>query len=193
MIERSPDGTSRVPDACQSYDPTNRDPSWTTHSSNPVSPFKVVPDTAKPDDVICGKNRRPAFLHVGNQRFRSIVQSFREEYQNARRREEKTRIATTIALIVEKRGGRFMKLDNDLGVWYYLDAEKVHEKISHALRSAQGPASVGRPKKIPADLVELTPEENEDYQELLRVQQAILSVLLKPHRERKRSLASLKR
>jgi hypothetical protein len=144
----------------------------------------VAHDVVKPEDVICGKDSR-AYLH--NKRFRSIVQSFREDYQNARRREEKTRIATTIASMVEQRGGRFIKLDEDLGVWYCLDAEKVHEKISHALRSAKDPESAGRPTKKPIDLFELTSEENADYQELLRVQQAVLSELLKQDEERARS------
>jgi len=49
---------------------------------------------------------------VGNRRFRKLVQDFHPIYLLARRK-EKPLLARTIVLIIRKRGGRFLKKDED--------------------------------------------------------------------------------
>jgi hypothetical protein len=45
-------------------------------------------------DVICGRGKSVA--HPGNQRFRDLVLARKEEYQKAKRRDDKTRITSEI-------------------------------------------------------------------------------------------------
>jgi hypothetical protein len=66
-------------------------------------------------DVLYGRGRGGSiYSRVGNRRFRKLVQDFQPTYLSARRR-EKPLLARTIVLIIRKRGGRFLKMDDDSG------------------------------------------------------------------------------
>ena len=51
-------------------------------------------------DILCGRGKSTA--HPGNQRFRQIILSRREEYQQATRRDDKTRITFEIVESLRK-------------------------------------------------------------------------------------------
>ena len=52
-------------------------------------------------DILCGRGKSAA--HPGNQRFRQIIQSRRDEYQRAVRRDDKTKI--TFEIVESLRNG----------------------------------------------------------------------------------------
>jgi len=57
--------------------------------------------TPMPMDVICGRGK--SVSHPGNQRFRELVAERKDEYQRARRRDDKTKI--TFEIVEELRRG----------------------------------------------------------------------------------------
>jgi len=83
-------------------------------------------------DVLCGRGGGTN-SQVGNRRFRKLVQDFQPTYLLARRK-EKPLLARTIVLIIRKRGGRFLKKDEDTGELYEVGDPKAEAKTSQALR-----------------------------------------------------------
>jgi hypothetical protein len=89
-------------------------------------------------DVVCGREKL-CYSHPGNRAFRDLVRARSRRYKEATRRNDKTDIAQEIAWEVERRGGRFLQRSSDVGGgggWVPVDPDKVHDKISHALRIA---------------------------------------------------------
>jgi len=99
---------------------------------------RVYVDYVDAADVVCGRDKWSQ-EHPGNQRFRGFVQSHRDRYQGAQRRADKTCITNEVISLVHRDGGRFLKRDEDSGMWYVLDQVSVHDKVSHALRSSKPP------------------------------------------------------
>jgi hypothetical protein len=83
-------------------------------------------------DVLCGRGGGTN-SQVGNRRFRKLVQDFQPTYLLARRK-EKPLLARTIVLILRKRGGRFLKKDDENGELYEVGDLKAEAKTSQALR-----------------------------------------------------------
>jgi hypothetical protein len=83
-------------------------------------------------DVLCGRGGGTN-SQVGNRRFRQLVQDFQPTYLLARRK-EKPLLARTIVLIIRKRGGRFLKKDDDSGELFEVGDAKAEAKTSQALR-----------------------------------------------------------
>jgi hypothetical protein len=83
-------------------------------------------------DVLCGRGGGTN-SQVGNRRFRKLVQDFQPTYLLARRK-EKPLLARTIVLIIRKRGGRFLKKDEDSGELFEVGDLKAEAKTSQALR-----------------------------------------------------------
>ena len=106
----------------------------------PMSP--VTPPSEQPivesladvntHDVLCGRGGGTN-SQIGNRRFRKLVQEFQPTYLLARRK-EKPLLARTIVLIIRKRGGRFLKKDEDSGELYEVGDAKAEAKTSQALR-----------------------------------------------------------
>lgn len=88
-------------------------------------------------DVICGRGRK-AFNHVGNERFRKLVESRLEEYSNAAAKLEKSYILSDIVCEVRQRSpqGGFVKRDSSSGRWYEVGDFLAREKTSQAFRDA---------------------------------------------------------
>jgi hypothetical protein len=107
-------------------------------------------------DVLCGKDKI-CYTHPGNKIYRALIASYFREYQGAARRDVKTQITAFIVAEVEQSGGRFLKPSGapspssaaawsspvaaaccpDMGRWELEDMDKVHDKVSHALRTAK--------------------------------------------------------
>jgi hypothetical protein len=83
-------------------------------------------------DVLCGRGGGTN-SQIGNRRFRKLVQEFQPIYLLARRK-EKPLLARTIVLIIRKRGGRFLKKDEETGELYEVGDDKAEAKTSQALR-----------------------------------------------------------
>ena len=128
------------------------------------------------DDIMCGRDR---FIHShpGNHRFRRLISDYRERYQSAKHRDEKTRMTTEVVDTVKGYGGRFLKQEG--GFWREVDQSYAHEKVSHALRSAKDPnrANPKRTRNIP--IRPPSAEEERFFQIMLADQQAIYQRLRK--------------
>jgi hypothetical protein len=134
--------------------------------------------TVQPKDVLCGRDRR-AHNHPGNKRFRSIVQSYREKYQSAPRREDKNRITNEIIQRVLREGGRFLRLEEETGQWVLVDSSGAHDKVSHALRSAKEPRRTRGVISEDGELSFATPHEQSKFRKLSSTQQSIFEELMK--------------
>ena len=83
-------------------------------------------------DVLCGRGGGTN-SQIGNKRFRKLVQEFQPTYLLARRK-EKPLLARSIVLIIRKRGGRFLRKDEETGMLYEVGDTKAEAKTSQALR-----------------------------------------------------------
>lgn len=83
-------------------------------------------------DVLCGRGGGTN-SQIGNKRFRKLVQEFQPTYLLARRK-EKPLLARTIVLIIRKRGGRFLRKDDETGMLFEVGDAKAEAKTSQALR-----------------------------------------------------------
>jgi hypothetical protein len=74
---------------------------------------------------------------VGNRRFRTIVASALDEYNDASSKWAKSMVATKIVGAIHADGGRFLKQrkGND-EAWYELTTQEAKAKVSHAIRDA---------------------------------------------------------
>ena len=105
--------------------------------TEPVTPPSKVPVCESPGDVnsydvLCGRGGGTN-SQIGNRRFRKLVQDFQPIYLLARRK-DKPLLARTIVLIIRKRGGRFLKKDDETGELYEVGDAKAEAKTSQALR-----------------------------------------------------------
>lgn len=95
-------------------------------------PLCDSPAAINSHDVLCGRGGGTN-SQIGNRRFRQLVQEFQPTYLLARRK-EKPLLARTIVLIIRKRGGRFLKKDDETGELYEVGDSKAEAKTSQALR-----------------------------------------------------------
>ena len=121
-------------------------------------------------DVYCGRDKRN-HSHPGNKRFRDLIQANRDRYQNAALREYKTRITSDIIDMVHSYGGRFLRLDEASNTWYQVDGAYIHDKVSHALRSARDPLRPKVQKKRLAKIEGPTAAEDEAFWRLVAKQE----------------------
>jgi len=145
------------------------------------TPYKRRPSLTDPyivesvfeNDVLCGRDSHST-AHLGNKRFRSIIQSNCERYQRAEKRAEKTQITNEIIAIICNEGGRFLKFDDKLGCWVQVESAYIKDKISHALRSAK----VQQKREGDAFTQSSDDEVEEAFQKLSCIQQQTYSTLL---------------
>lgn len=169
-------------DSCDEQQFPDKTPSSGCDHKNSVTP--TAESSIGLYDVVCGRERL-VHTHTGNKWFRKIVQQYREPYQSAGRREEKTRITGEIVSVVEAKGGRFVKFDDEFGIWTEASGSVVHEKVSHALRSAKDPDLVRKRRKHTTESKPAsTPEEDKAFQGMLSVQQFLFVELARQERGR---------
>lgn len=97
-------------------------------------PLDFVPGE---NDVICGRGRK-AFSHIGNERFRRLVEGRLAEYSSASSKLEKSYILSDIVVEVRQisPNGGFVKRDTQSGRWYEVGDFLAREKTSQAFRDA---------------------------------------------------------
>jgi hypothetical protein len=152
---------------------------WGTEDEVPQRPAAKIPGV-NATDVLCGRDKI-SHSHDGNKNFRKVIESHREDYQNAETRDKKTQITCRIIATVQGKGGRFLKLDEATGLWEEVSDQYAREKVSHALRSAKDPH---RPRvKKPRQTKQYVPTDDENtlFQEALAEQQRIFTALVEGH------------
>lgn len=90
----------------------------------------TVPDPL-PTDVLFGRDKQ-MFNHVGNVRFRLVIQSRAKEYEFAPSRRVKSSIVYAVVQNVHGYGGRFLKKEK--GAWTIVGVTEAIQKVGHALR-----------------------------------------------------------
>lgn len=142
----------------------------------------ALPAGVNPSDVLCGRDK-VSNAHIGNKNFRCIIERYREMYQSADCRDEKTNITCSVINKVRGSGGRFLKLDEATNLWEPVSEQYAREKVSHALRSAKDPnrPKVKKPRKTKEYIP--TPEEEAAFRDALEEQRKIFQALLDNHLE----------
>jgi hypothetical protein len=84
-----------------------------------------------PFDVLVGRGRL-CQDHIGNVRYRILVEKYKEEYDEASNF-DKTAMAFMIITMVKEATGRFLKDGGD--GWVEVDDNKVRAKVSHSFRT----------------------------------------------------------
>jgi hypothetical protein len=147
-------------------------------------------DTISPKrfDIICGRDKL-SHAHVGNKRFRIIIEMNRDRYQTAPSRDDKTRITCDIVAMIRscRPGGRFLKIDElNANNWKDVGDEYAREKVSHALRSAKDPTRRKPRKKHKVVPKTHSDEENSVFSTLLEDQQKIFQRLVEEEEGRQK-------
>ena len=73
--------------------------------------------------------------HTGSKRFRKIIEQHRRQYQEAPTKFEKMAVTRTLYENL-KRTNRFLKLNEETGLWEDISALAARDKVGHALRFA---------------------------------------------------------
>lgn len=121
-----------LPKAASEVDFDISDPPLEPSTPASKQPVCESPADVNSYDVLCGRGGGTN-SQVGNRRFRKLVQEFQPIYLLARRK-EKPLLARTIVLVIRKRGGRFLKKDEETGELYEVGDTKAEAKTSQALR-----------------------------------------------------------
>lgn len=121
-----------LPKAASEVDFDISDPPLEPCTPASKQPICESPADVNSYDVLCGRGGGTN-SQVGNRRFRKLVQEFQPIYLLARRK-EKPLLARTIVLVIRKRGGRFLKKDEETGELYEVGDSKAEAKTSQALR-----------------------------------------------------------
>ena len=91
-------------------------------------------DIPGPNDVLLGRGK-PFRDHIGNQRLRSIVDQYREEYDQAKFG-GKPAIAEKVIEHVHAQRGRFLKQSKD-NWWMQVTHDEAMGKVGHTFRTAR--------------------------------------------------------
>ena len=98
---------------------------------------KVLPGSWTPDNwsVICGRGKE-CYEHVGNRRFRLLVDLNLEKYAAAKSKVAKSAIVMSIfdAIIEGSNNGGFVKQDPTTKRWSIVDDDSAREKIGQQFR-----------------------------------------------------------
>jgi hypothetical protein len=84
-------------------------------------------------DVLLGKGR-PCQEYYGNKRLHDIIACHYDEYNNAERRDKKSKIADQLVNVIKASPGRFLKRDEKSGLWVEVNDKEAREKVCHGLR-----------------------------------------------------------
>lgn len=97
-----------------------------------VQPSKVGIAQYETNDVLSGRGGGTN-QHEGNCFFRSLINKNRERYLRAKKN-DKPFISLSIVNIVRQKNGRFLKKDEESGLWFEIGDAQAREKTSQALR-----------------------------------------------------------
>lgn len=104
-------------------------PTQKKQAAQPEPPPETVPEALE-TDVLFGRDK-VMFNHVGNVRFRLVIQSRAKEYEHAPSRRVKSSIVYSVVQNVHGYGGRFLKKAKD-GSWVIVTVTEAIQKVSIA-------------------------------------------------------------
>lgn len=89
-------------------------------------------------DIICGDRSKHAMNHVGNRRFKIIINMHLDKYRHAPSRVDKTLIVISIVDWIRQSDpcGHFVRKDRRTGTWVDIGDQQAREKVGYALRDA---------------------------------------------------------
>lgn len=111
-----------------------------------------------PNDVICARGKT-VWNHVGNKRFRAIVDKYCDQYKNVSSKYERSIIVTEIVNAVRAQGNGFVRFDEANGEWVEAGNMAAREKVGQYFRSILGYKSSFQLKK---DRLKVLSKRNSD-------------------------------
>jgi len=158
-----------------------------------------------PLDVLCGRGKS-CYDHLGNQRFRQIIEQTLPKYAKATTKGEKTFFVRLVVNHISVQGGRFLKLDREKEQWYEGDAICAKSKVGHAFRDAladkfSAKNKVNLPEGVESLLLlqraietkeKQQKSDNNDTQNITKSQEPPVQDVEENHRERLKNLKLLK-
>jgi hypothetical protein len=136
----------------------------------------------QPMDVLCGRGK--SVTRPGHAQFHAVVNSHKEAYQQAKRREEKTQITLQVANELQSGPNPVRFLIKEKDKWYTVDNEYVKDKISHALRSRQTDARKRRAEQQKQQSLhkkQVAPEIDASVRAIIQEQQLLLKKMIDEH------------
>ena len=115
-------------------------------------PLIVVPNR---NDVLLGRGK-VIQEHPGNLRYRHLIESNRDRYENSSKF-EKTAVAEVIVRLIKEANGRFLKQGEDCTGWVEVDDSISRDKVAHAFRNRRKVKSSGKTKNGPGASILSTP------------------------------------
>ena len=134
---------------CNTMSPSSSNESNMSASCQ-TTPAAAVPEIAKSSsspspetisqpsqyDVLCHRCPK-AFNHIGNRRFRVIVENHASSYSKIELKAERSIMIKSIVANIESSGVRFLKMNKKEGTWMKIvSLTTKKEKVAHALRAA---------------------------------------------------------
>lgn len=95
-------------------------------------------------DILCGKGKECNSAE-GSQRYRLVIDSYRQKYALASTRHKKCAITLEIYDLLAKTHSRFLKYNEKMKAWEELPFMQARDKIGHALRFANRRGRPGAP------------------------------------------------
>ncbi len=112
-------------------------PSASPEKNRNTTPAKIPPSTVglstyAADDVLSGRGGGTN-SHPGNRFFRNLINIHRGKYLRAKKN-DKPHISRSIVNTIRAKNGRFLKKEEEDGLWYEIGDDLAREKTSQALR-----------------------------------------------------------
>ena len=95
-----------------------------------------IDDDIQADDILCGRGGR-SNNHIGNKRYRQVVNDFRIMYQRTETKTVKTDLSRAIVEHCCAYGARFLKSESATGRYFVLTKAEARKKTSQALRETK--------------------------------------------------------
>jgi hypothetical protein len=84
-------------------------------------------------DILLGRGKGTQ-NHIGNLRYRHLIESYRSSYEEMLSKGEKTQFIKEVVRVIYDSGGRFLRQD-DIGRWVPIDIDEARDKVSHSFRN----------------------------------------------------------
>jgi len=97
-------------------------------------------------DVIVGKGMN-CYNHIGNKNLRRIAASRIVDYASTICKKDKSSVVSSILEQIHKKGGAFIKKDQETGLWYDAENYLARDKISQTFRNALNQSNSKRHRK----------------------------------------------
>eukprot|EP00980_Cylindrotheca_fusiformis_P012836 scaffold3169_cov107-Cylindrotheca_fusiformis.AAC.6 len=94
--------------------------------------IKGAVDLPSKHDVLLGRGKH-IFQHAGNRLLHELVATYFNQYDRLPK-DGKTNLADQVVRVVYGYSGRFLKFDNESGMWIEVSNLEAREKVTHRFR-----------------------------------------------------------